>query len=226
MIISKRYKDIFKQYLYKSGSTPFTLGTIVVCIFCFIMLLISSFTQFVISHNWFTFSFSEGFNIIRKMVPYGPQIPLVVFIIYLLGKRYSYAVFGLYLLIGLFVWPILVFGGGMEYFKNYLCGYFLGYFLAVFTTGSMISYSQTVLARVIAAFLGVFSIHAVGMTYCVLLAIFGKLEFSMIFPIVKAITFAKIQYDLLFTILLLLAGPYIKSVFWVCMKPKINKKKL
>lgn len=225
MLISKRYKDIFKQYLYKSGSTPFTIGTVVVCIFCFILLLMSMFTQFAISHNWFSFSFSEGFNIIKKTIPYGPQIPVVIFIIYLLGKRYSYAVFGLYLIIGLFFLPIFVFGGGLEYFKNYLFGYFLGYFLAVFTTGSMISYSQTVLARVIAAFLGVFSIHIVGFIYCILLAIFGKLDFSMIFPIANAISCAKIPYDLLFTTLILLAGPYIKSFFWVCMKPRFNKKK-
>ena len=136
-----------------------------------------------------------------------------------------YRRFFLYLIVGFFIWPIFVFGGGLGYIQNYLFGYFLGFVLAILTTGNLLLISQNVKAKLIAGTIGVLSIHLCGFLYCVLLALFGVIGFNLIFPIVHKISGNKILFDLLFSLILLFVGPYIKNVFWVCMKPKPDRKK-
>ena len=42
-IINKRYRDIFEEYIYKNQQTPLTIGTLAVCAFCFLLLIIATF---------------------------------------------------------------------------------------------------------------------------------------------------------------------------------------
>ena len=58
-IINKRYKDIFEQYIHKGEPTPLSIGTLVVCAFCILLLIISTFTQLSISHPWFQYVSGE-----------------------------------------------------------------------------------------------------------------------------------------------------------------------
>lgn len=219
-MISKRYKDIFERYIHRGEPTPLTIGTLVVCALCFLILIVATFTQFNFSHPWL----DENFSLCDKLVAYNPIIPAIIFIICILGKNYSLLVFFIYLIVGLFVWPIFAYGGGISYFQNYLFGYFLGFILAILISGTIININRNIKTRLLAALFGVISIHLCGLIYCIILAIFKVIDFNLIFSIVNVISASKIIYDLIFSSIVILLAPYIKNILWVCMKPKADNK--
>ena len=222
---NKRYKDIFEQYIYKGQQTPFTLGTLIVCALCFLLILVTTFTQLNF-HLPFLKITEEGVRVVMKEVSYSPQIPAMIFIIYLVGRLYSLLTFLIYLAVGFFVYPIFLFGGGIEYIKTYPFGYFLGFICSIFIVGWLLSkYKHTVKLRLICAIAGVITIHFCAFLYCVLLAIFRAIDFSMIPLIVNVVSGSKIWYDIVLSSLFILVAPYIKNFFWICMKPKMDKKK-
>ena len=177
-MINKRYKDIFDQYIHKGESTPLSIGTLVVCAFCFLLLIISTFTQLTFSHPWFEYIKGMGFAPAFKNVVYTPQIPVIIFIIYVLGKKFSYLTFLIYLLVGFFIWPVFIYGGGIDYIKNYLFGYLLGFVFAILFSGTVLKFGQTIKLRLLSAIIGVFTIHVVGFIYCIFLAIFRIIDFN------------------------------------------------
>ncbi len=219
-MISKRYKDIFDRYIHKGEPTPLTIGTLVVCALCFLILLVSTFTQINFSHLWLV----EG-AIDYKEVAYNPIVPCMIFIIYILGGHYSMLVFVVYLLTGLFVWPIFVYGGGLGYFQNYLFGYFIGFVFAIVISGTILNINQTLKTRLCAALFGVLAIHTCGFLYCVVLAMFKVIDFNLVLPIVSIISFDKIVYDILFSLVAIAFAPFFKNIFWICMKPKADRLK-
>lgn len=216
--INKRYRDVYEQCIHKGESTPFTLGTLVVCGFCFLLILISTYTQINIP----VFHFGDE----KTIISYCPQIPISLFIIYLLQREYSFIVFLLYLIIGLFFLPIFAFGGGISYFQNYFFGYFLGVFPAIIISGTIIKLAFNVKARLIAGLAGILTIHFCGILYCLILALFKVIDFSLISAIANVMSGDKIFYDIIFGTILLLIAPYIKNVFWICMQPKPKRKKI
>lgn len=225
-MINKRYKDIFEQYIHKGEITPLSIGTLAVCCLCFLGLIIATFTQINFAHPWIKFVAGSGFVPFLKNVSYSPLLPTIIFIIYLLGKTYSTLMFICYLVVGFFVWPIFVFGGGLDYLQNYLFGYFLGFIFANVISGYILTISQNFKFRILAAIFGVLSIHICGLVYCIVLAIFRIISFGLVIPILTEISLGNIFYDFIFSILVILAAPYIKNVLWTCMKPKPDRKKL
>jgi len=223
--INKRYKDIFDFYIHRGEKTPFSIGTIVVLAFFFLMLIVATFSQLHFSHPWLTYIKDIGFEYNLKETAYTPQVPVMLFAIYILGRNYSILLFILYLITGLFIWPIFAFGGGVGYMQNYLFGYFLGFLVAIITAGTILKNSIKLKERMLASLAGVISIHATGLIYCVFLAIFKVIDFSLIGAIVSVLSGKNILYDILFTVVMFLIAPYIKNVFWVCMKPKPDKPK-
>ncbi len=223
-MISKRYRDIFEQYIHKGEATPLSIGTLVVCGLCFMLLIIATFTQINFAHPWIKFVSGEGFMISLKNISYSPLLPAMIFTIYILGRAYSTLTFILYLIVGFFIWPIFVFGGGLDYIQNYLFGYMLGFIFAIIIVSSILKISMNALYRIIAAIFGVLAIHICGFIYCLILAIFKVISFGLIIPILKEIFLENILYDILFSILVILIAPYIKNVLWTCMKPKFERK--
>lgn len=224
-MINKRYKDIFDQYIHKGEATPLSIGTLVVCGLCFLILIIATFTQFNFAHPWFKFVSGAGFVGFEKTVSYSPLLPAMIFIIYILGRSYSTLLFICYLLVGFFVWPIFVFGGGLDYLQNYLFGYMLGFVFAIIIVSYILKISLNIKCRLLAALCGVLAIHIFGFLYCIILATFRVINFGLIIPILTEISLGNIFYDILFSILIILIAPYIKNVLWICMKPKSDRTK-
>ena len=135
--VNKRYKDIFEQYIHRGESTPFTIGTLVVCGLCFLLLIIATFTQINIVHPWFNYVEGQGFVYSLKTIAYNPQFPIIIFITYLLYKSYSIFVYIIYLIFGFFIYPVFAFGGGLEYVQNYFFGYLLGFLFAILIAGKI-----------------------------------------------------------------------------------------
>lgn len=225
MINNKRYKDIFQQCIHKGEATPLSVGTLVVCALCFLIMIVATFTQINFSHPWMKFVPLEGFITFSKQVSYSPLLPAMVFVIFILGKAYSTLMFLTYLVVGFFIWPIFVFGGGIDYLQNYLFGYMLGFFFAIAIISYLLKISRNILYRTLAAIFGVLSIHICGLLYCVILAIFRVISFSLVIPILTEISLGNILYDIIFSILVILIAPYIKNILWVCMKTKMDRNK-
>lgn len=222
-MINKRYRDIFNSFIYKGEKTPFSVGTLVVLAFCFLLLIIATFTQIPIPIPSFVNEPGRLFEF--KTLLYNPQICMMIFCLYLLKRVFSYILFAIYLIVGIFIWPIFVFGFGFEVFQSYLFGYFLGFAVAIYCAGAIFSLANTLKARLLASTIGVIIIHLVGIFYCFILALFGAIDFSLLSPIFTTVTGSKIFYDIIFSILLMLIAPYIKNIFWVCMKPKLERNK-
>ena len=225
-MINKRYKDILDQYIHKGEPAPLSVGTIIVCALCFLIIIIATFTQINFSHPWMKYIPSMGFEAYAKHVSYSPLLPAMILIIYLLGTRYSIFLFACYLLVGFIVWPIFVFGGGFDYLQNYLFGYMLGFIPAMIIIDYILKIARNIQARLLCATLGVLAIHICGLTYCIILAIFRVISFSLVIPILTEISLGNIFYDILSSVLIISIAPYIKNVLWICMKPKADRKKL
>ena len=223
--MNKRYKDIFQQYIHKGEATPFTIGTLVVCALCFLILIIATFTQINFAHPWTKLTPTEGFVSFMKQVSYSPLLPAMIFITYILGKSYSILLFACYLIVGFFIWPIFVFGGGLDYLQNYLFGYMLGFVFAIFIISYILKLSRNVLSRILAAIFGVLAIHICGFLYCIILALFRVISFGLVIPILTEISLGNIFYDIIFSIIIMLIAPHIKNVLWTCMKPKPDRVK-
>ena len=224
-MISKRYKDILQQYIHKGEATPLSLGTVVVCGLCLLILIIATFTQINFSHPWMKYIIGGGFEPYLKPVSYSPLLPAMIFIIYILGKGYSTLLFAIYLIVGFFIWPIFVFGGGFDYLQNYLFGYILGFVFAIVIMNYILKISYSILYKIFAAVCGILAIHICGFLYCIILAIFRVISFSLVIPILTEIGLGNIFYDIFFSTLVIIIAPYIKNILWICMKPRMDRSK-
>ncbi len=223
--MNKRYKDILQQYIHRGEATPLSIGTLVVCGLCFLILIIATFTQINFAHPWMKFVANDGFISFMKHVSYSPLLPAMIFITYILGGSYSLLLFICYLLVGFFVWPIFVFGGGIGYLQNYLFGYMLGFVFAIFIISYILKISRGIIYRILAALFGVLAIHVCGFLYCIILALFKVISFSLVIPILTEISLGNIFYDVIFSLIIMSIVPYIKNVLWTCMKPKPDRAK-
>lgn len=220
MKINRRYKDLFDLYIYKGEATPFTLGVLIMCAFCFLLLIVATFTQFNFSHYWF-----KAGEVFLKPVSYSPQIPAVLFVLFILGRRYSLFVFLLYLITGLFFCPIFAFGGGIQYVQNYFFGYLLSSIFAILIAGRIFRKEYSIKTRIIGTLVGIFSIHIIGFLYCVFLALFRVIDFNLLMPILNVVSGSNLGYDIFFSLIVILVSPYIKNILWICMKPTSITKK-
>ena len=227
MKINKRYKDLFEEYIHRGESTTFTIGTICTCVFCFVLLVVSTFSQITFSHP--VLSFEGGISFKSIEIAYNPQFPVVIFIAYLLGRAFGFLACLTYIIVGLFFYPIFAFGGGLDYIQNYFFGYLIGFFFAIIIAGKYFKQSFQekfpLKYRFLGILYGILSIHIFGFIYCIFLAIFGAIDFGLVLPIFKIITLNKIIYDIFFSSILILIAPYVKNIFWVFMRPCVIKKK-
>ena len=67
-----------------------------------------------------------------------PQIPVVMFVCSVLGKKMALTSVFLYIIAGLFFIPVFALGGGLKYFGQYGFGYILAYIPAVFIAGNIL----------------------------------------------------------------------------------------
>ena len=116
-------------------------------------------------------------------------------------------------------------GGGIDYIQNYLFGYILGFVFAIIIAGCILQISQSIKYRIVASICGVLAIHLTELVYCIILAIFKIINFSLVIPIINVISLGNISYDILFSLILILIAPYIKNILWTCMKPKSDTRK-
>ncbi len=213
--MNKRLRAQYQKFVYKDQQTPFSVGTLCVVLLCLLGLVVATFTQVDISHFWFAKGGTGG--VVVKTYPYVAQIPILLGVVGVLGTRFSLVTVFLYVLIGLFLWPVFALGGGLGYVKTPLFGYILGYFPAVVIAGTLLAKGKTFKTVPLAALCGVLAIHLCGILYTVVLGVFKFVDLNTVFSAVLASTCTKISYDFIASILALLISIPAKYVLWIAM---------
>lgn len=213
--MNKRLKDQYQKFIYHNQQTPFSLGTLCVVVLCLLGLIVATFTQVDISHFWF--SKGGAGEVVVKTYPYVAQIPVLLGIVGILGTRFSFLTVFLYVLIGLFLWPVFAFGGGLGYVKTTFFGYILGYFPAVIIAGAFLAKGRTFKTLPLAILCGVLTIHLCGILYTVFLGLFKFVDLQSAFSAALSSTGSKIIYDLIMSLFAILISIPMKYVLWIAM---------
>jgi biotin transporter BioY len=139
-----------------------------------------------------------------------PQIPIVLFVCSFLGRRMALTSVILYILTGLFFFPVFALGGGIKYIFGYGFGYILAYIPAVIFAGNLLKkYSFGDMAK--ATIAGVFTIHVIGILYMIFVALIKHAGGDFISGWIVAQSGLKIIYDLVASFVLILIGKYFNA---------------
>ena len=145
--MSKRIEKQIDSFKYKGEPIKITLGTLILTCLSVLFISVATFTQVTIKHPYFpldTFSFLaqdvNDYEILHhfiKSYKYIPQIPVVFFIVALLGRKFGILSILMYIILGLF-FPIFALGGGVRYLFEYGFGYILAFLPAIFFVGTLL----------------------------------------------------------------------------------------
>ena len=209
-----RYRQIFGIRL--------SLGSIMLMVFSAFLLVLATFIKFDLTHYIIPFDIFDESVIhnpsdFLKTVTIIPQIPIVIFIAAMLGRKYGITSILLYIIAGLSIFPVFALGGGPRYILEYGFGYILGYIPAVFFAGSILKsgYSYKNIAQ--AALVGVLTIHVLGVFYMLFLASLHHEGNEFIQGWILAQSGAKIIYDFILSFLLVLVAKYARILLWIFM---------
>lgn len=225
--MTKRIASQLNKFRYENQQLRFNLGVLVLVGLCSFLIVIATFTQFDFKHfilpldafSYIGADFKDP-NVMAhflKHYRYIPQVPAIMFIVGLLGRRYGIASVLIYILVGLFLAPVFALGGGINYVFQYGFGYILGYIPAVFFAGSIIRSGLTYRNMAQASFVGVMTIHIIGVLYMLFMATLQKENPSLILGWIVAQSGVKIIYDFIFGFLAMIIAKITKKILWVAI---------
>jgi len=194
------------------------IGSLMLIFFCSFLIVVATFLQLDITHIYIPMKFWSGettnINDFIFSIKYIPQIPVIMFIVGLLGRRLGTISIFLYILAGLFFVPVFALGGGWRYIFEYSFGYILAYLPAAIFVGSILkkNYSYKNVAK--AVFVGVLTIHFSGILYMMLLAYFKHAGWGFVGAWITAQSGIKIIYDFIFSYFAILFAKYARIILW------------
>ena len=225
--MTKRIEKQLNKFKYQNQPLRFNLGVLVLTGLCSFLVVIATFTQFDFHHfilpldafSYIDANFKNPAVIAHftKHYRYIPQIPAIMFIVALLGRRYGIASVSIYILVGLFFAPIFALGGGLDYVFQYGFGYILAYVPAVFFAGSILRSGLSYRNMAQATLVGVITIHLFGILYMLFMATLQKENSALILGWISAQSGVKILYDLFFGFVAMIVARYTKKALWLAL---------
>lgn len=225
--MTKRIESQLNKFRYQNQPLRLNLGVLILTGLCSFLIVIATFTQFDFNHFILPFdSFSYfGANFkdpavlahFMKHYRYIPQIPIIMFIAALLGRRFGIGAISIYIIVGLFFAPVFALGGGIDYVFQYSFGYILAYIPAVFFTGSILRNGLTYINMAQATLVGVLTIHTVGILYMLFISAIQRENLELILGWIAAQSGTKILYDLLFGFIAMILARFTKKALWVAI---------
>ena len=194
------------------------IGSLMLVFFCSFLIVVATFLQLNITHmiipmKLFT---GESYNIndFIYSIKYIPQIPIILFIVGLLGRRLGIVSILLYIIAGLFFIPVFALGGGWRYIFEYSFGYIFAYIPAAFFVGTILKkdYSYKNVAK--AVFIGIITIHLIGILYMMALAYLKHAGWNFVCSWIISQSGIKIIYDFVFSYLAVLVAKYARIILW------------
>ena len=218
----KRISPEIESYKYSGEPVRFTIGTLVLVVFCILLIIMSTFTQLPILDIFSLKNQAEGFLLSNYLVDtscyfYIPQLPAVFFIIALLDRKFGLLTIILYIILGLSGLPIFGMGGGINYISEYGFGYILAYIPATFITATIIKHNISFLNVLKAVVLGVLTIHVIGVLYMLFISTLFNTSADMITGWITSQSGVKVIYDIIFCVVAIYFAKFIKKILWLIM---------
>ena len=195
-------------------------------IFCVLLIIIATFTQFTVYHPYFpmdTFNYLaqdssdiDIFNHFIKRYQYIPQIPIVFFVVSLMGRRFGMLAVIIYIILGLF-FPIFALGGGINYLFEYGFGYILAFLPAIFFAGTLLKGNYGLFKVTLISIVGVLTIHILGVLYMLFIATLRHAPGELITSWILSQSGIQILYDIFFTVVGIWMGKQLRKLLWIVM---------
>lgn len=224
--MTKRISKQLNSFKYKGEPVKVTLGTLLLTGFCVLLLIIATFTQITFSHFHIPidaipflskeptdYEIAEHFT---RTYRYIPQIPMVFFIVGLLGRKFGILAICGYIILGMF-FPIFALGGGVTYLFEYGFGYILAFIPAIFFSGTLLKVKTDFLRIVLLSTLGVIAIHILGVLYMLFIATLRHAPMDLISSWISSQSGVQILYDMLFSVIAIYLGRFARKLFWLIM---------
>ncbi len=192
------------------------LLNVAIILFCSLILVGATFINIDIKHYIIPSNIFSNKNLNLEDFIFSfyiiPQIPIVMFITAILGKRMALTSILIYIIAGLAYLPIFALGGGIKYIFEYGFGYILAYIPAAIITGNILEKKYSFPKMIKASFLGVLTIHILGILYMCIIALLKHSGSSFISGWIYAQSGLKIIYDIIASFVLILVGKYMHSL--------------
>lgn len=221
--MTKRYSKQLNSFTYKGEPIKITIGTLVLTCLCILFLITATFTQVTLTHPnvWLeTISFlQDGFEPSQNLVRtyrYIPQIPMVFFIIALLGRKFGVLAIIGYIVLGMF-FPIFALGGGISYIFEYGFGYILAFIPVIFLVGTLLKVKTDFFRIVLWVVAGVISIHILGILYLLFVAALQHTSMDFVTSWIASQSGVQIIYDIMFSVLAVYLGRIARKFLWIIM---------
>ena len=224
--MSKRISRQLNSFRYKGEPIRFRLGTLLITCLCILLLVIATFTQVTIKHLYIPLDAIEFLNKNASAIDilyhftrtyrYIPQIPMIFFIVALLGRKYGILAICSYIILGMF-FPIFALGGGISYLFEYGFGYILAFIPAIFFTGTLLKVKTDFLRIVLMSILGVCTIHIPGILYMLFLATLRHAPMYFITSWISSQSGIQILYDIFFCVIAIYLGRAARKILWIVM---------
>lgn len=219
----KRVEKQLNSFKYKGEPIRITVGTLVLTCFCMLLLIVGTFTQITLPHpnTWLEIfsSFREGFEPAHDMLRtyrYIPQIPVVFFIIALLGRKFGVlSVLG-YIALGM-VFPVFALGGGISYIFEYGFGYILAFIPVIILVGTLLKVKTDFFRILLWVSVGVLSIHVLGVLYLLFVAVLRHASMEFVTSWISSQSGVQVLYDIIFSLLAVYVGRLVRKLLWIVM---------
>lgn len=213
-----------KRILKKNNeSIRFSLGTLVLILFCTFLLVVSTFVTFDVYYPVIP-SAQDGVNGLSvenffKTFTVIPQVPAVIFVGALLGRRLSVTAVILYILTGLFILPVFALGGGWKYIFHYGFGYILAYVPAVLILGSFLKAGWNLRNIALGVLCGVLTIHIIGLAYMIMIALIKGEGWMFVKGWMINQSGWKVLFDYILSFALVYCTKLLRPLLWCYKKP-------
>ena len=224
--MSKRVEKQINSFKYKGEPIKITFGTLILTGLCVLLIIIATFTQITLKHPYFplnTFTFLAGnvtdteiLHHFIKSYKYIPQIPVVFFIVALLGRKFGILSILIYIILGLF-FPIFALGGGISYLFEYGFGYILAFIPAIFFAGTLLKGKTDFLRVFLISLIGVLTIHILGILYMFFIATLRHAPMDLVTGWIMSQSGVQIIYDIFFAMIAIFLGPQARKLLWIVM---------
>lgn len=213
-----------KRFISKTGDNlRFSLGTLVLILFCTFLLIVSTFVSIdafypVIpsaqdSVNGLTLeSFYKTFAII-------PQVPAVIFIGAVLGRKFAITSIIFYIVLGLFLIPVFALGGGITYVAQYGFGYIFAYIPAVWLLGQALKDGLNLKSIALGVLYAVLTIHLIGIGYMAVIAGIKGDGWTFINGWIIHQSGWKVVFDYILSFALVYFTKLLRPLLWCYKKP-------
>lgn len=225
--MTKRIEKQLNKFRYQNQPLRLNFAVIALIGICSFLIVIATFTQFDFNHIIIpidAFSYLDAnfknptvMAHFMKHYRYIPQLPTIMFIVALLGRRFSIVSISLYIIVGLFFAPVFALGGGLNYVFQYGFGYILAYIPAAFFAGSILRSGLSYRNMAQATLVGILTIHLFGVLYMLFIATLQRENSALILGWISAQSGTKILYDLFFGFFAMVCARFTKKLLWAAI---------